>query len=164
MDEDLILSKLESLSRCLVRIVEKTPATAEALKADLDRQDIIAVNLERAVQACVDIGLHIISQRSRLLPDSMAGTFLSLAELGVIDNHTAAVMRKTVGFRNTAVHAYRTINWDIVFSICTRHLDDFRSFARQVLGAPIQIATLYLYHNLYPRLFLAKLSHQFVLL
>jgi uncharacterized protein YutE (UPF0331/DUF86 family) len=135
MDEDLILSKFESLSRCLARIVEKTPATADELKKDIDRQDIIAVNLERAVQICVDIGLHIISQRNRLLPDSMAETFLSLAELGVIDKQTAAVMGKTVGFRNTAVHAYRTINWDIVFSICTRHLDDFRSFTRQILAA-----------------------------
>ena len=135
MDEDLILSKFESLSRCLSRIEEKSPATAAELKTDLDRQDIIAVNLERAVQTCVDIGMHIISQRNLLLPDSMAETFLSLAELGVIDKHTATVMGKTVGFRNTAVHAYRTINWDIVFSICTKHLDDFRSFTRQVMAA-----------------------------
>jgi uncharacterized protein YutE (UPF0331/DUF86 family) len=72
MDEDLILGKLESLSRCLARIEEKTPATAEELKADFDRQDIISVNLERAVQACVDVGMHVISQRNLLLPDSMA--------------------------------------------------------------------------------------------
>lgn len=135
MDEDLILGKLESLSRCLGRIEEKTPSTAEELKADFDRQDIISVNLERAVQACVDIGMHIISQQSILLPDSMAGTFLSLAKLSVIDSHTAVVMGKAVGFRNTAVHAYRTINWDIVFSICTKHLDDFRAFARLIMSA-----------------------------
>lgn len=135
MDEDLILGKLESLSRCLARIEKKTPSTAEELKADVDRQDIISVNLERAVQACVDVGMHIISQRNIPLPDSMAGTFLSLADLSVIDSHTAVVMGKAVGFRNTAVHAYRTINWDIVFSICTKHLDDFRAFARQIMSA-----------------------------
>ena len=134
MDEDLILGKLESLSRCLARIEEKTPATAEELKADFDRQDIISVNLERAVQACVDVGMHVISQRNLLLPDSMAGTFLSLATLSVIDKQTAVAMGKAVGFRNTAVHAYRVINWDIVFSICTRHLDDFRAFARQIMA------------------------------
>ncbi|MDD4019752.1 MAG: DUF86 domain-containing protein, partial [Kiritimatiellae bacterium] len=48
--------------------------------------------------------------------------------------HTAVVMGKAVGFRNTAVHAYRTINWDIVFSICTKHLEDFRSFASQIVS------------------------------
>ena len=134
MDEDLILGKLENLSRCLARIEEKTPATAEELKADFDRQDIISVNLELAVQACVDVGMHVISQRNLLLPDSMAGTFLSLATLSVIDKQTAVAMGKAVGFRNTAVHAYRVINWDIVFSICTKHLDDFRAFARQIMA------------------------------
>ena len=133
MDEGVVLGKLESLSRCLERIEMKTPATAEELKNDFDRQDIISVNLERAVQMCVDVGMHVISQRHILLPDSMAGTFLTLARLSVIDNHTANVMGKAVGFRNTAVHAYRVINWDIVFSICTKHLDDFRAFARQIM-------------------------------
>lgn len=135
MDEGLILGKLESLSRCLERIKEKTPSAAEELKADFDRQDIISVNLERAIQACVDVGMHIISQRNIPLPDSMTGTFLSLARLAVIDEHTAVVMGKAVGFRNTAVHAYRSINWDIVYSICTKHLDDFRAFARQIMTA-----------------------------
>ena len=135
MDKDLILGKLENLSRCLERIEEKTPATVEDLKADFDRQDIISVNLERAVQACVDVGMHIIGQRHNPLPDSMAGAFPALAKLSVIDTHTSVAMGKAVGFRNTAVHAYRTINWDIVFSICTKHLDDFRAFARQVMTA-----------------------------
>lgn len=34
----------------------------------------------------------------------------------------------------TAIHAYRTINWDIVFSICTKHLEDFRSFASHIMA------------------------------
>lgn len=79
--------------------------------------------------------MHIISHRNLLLPDSMAGAFLSLAGLSVIDNRTAVAMGRAVGFRNTSVHAYRTINWDIVFSICTKHLDDFRAFARQIMAA-----------------------------
>ena len=42
-------------------------------------------------------------------------------------------MAKAVGFRNTAVHAYQEIDWQIVFIIITKHLGDFREFARQVL-------------------------------
>jgi uncharacterized protein YutE (UPF0331/DUF86 family) len=33
------------------------------------------------------------------------------------------------------VHAYTEIDYADLFSICTRHLDDFRSFARQILDA-----------------------------
>lgn len=37
--------------------------------------------------------------------------------------------------RNTAVHAYQEIDWEIVFRIATDHLDDFRAFSRQILAA-----------------------------
>ena len=50
MDRDLIEAKLESLRRCVRRIEAKTPAGPEALHEDLDLQDIIVLNLERAVQ------------------------------------------------------------------------------------------------------------------
>lgn len=56
MTDDVIRGKLESLSRCIGRIAEKRPGSAEILMADYDLQDIIAVNLERAVRLCVDIG------------------------------------------------------------------------------------------------------------
>lgn len=36
--------------------------------------------------------------------------------------------------RNTAVHAYQQIDRKIVFMIITKHLGDFREFARQVLA------------------------------
>ena len=59
MDPDVVRAKLESLARCVFRIEAKTPATKEALASDLDAQDIIAPNLERAVQLCVDLGSRV---------------------------------------------------------------------------------------------------------
>ena len=50
MDETVILSKLDSLGRSVSRIHSKTPESATALIDDYDRQDIISINLERAVQ------------------------------------------------------------------------------------------------------------------
>jgi uncharacterized protein YutE (UPF0331/DUF86 family) len=46
-------------------------------------------------------------------------------------------MTKAVGFRNTALHAYQAIDWEIVFRIATEHLDDFRAFSRQILDATV---------------------------
>jgi uncharacterized protein YutE (UPF0331/DUF86 family) len=61
--------------------------------------------------------------------------FVQLARLGVIDEVTAHALRGAVGFRNVAVHAYQEIDYAVLFSICTKHLDDFRSFARQIMAA-----------------------------
>ena len=41
-------------------------------------------------------------------------------------------MKKAVGFRNIAVHAYDTMDWDIVFAIASRHLQDFADFAHVI--------------------------------
>jgi len=135
MDKDVVLNKLESLRRCVTRIQDKVPASSVLLRENYDLQDIIVLNLERAVQACVDIGLHLISERELPVPDTMAETFNRLKRAGIIDENTAMRMGKAVGFRNTAVHAYQEIDWEIVYRIVTEHLGDFRDFSRQVLTA-----------------------------
>ena len=133
MDKDVLLKKLESLRRCIVRVQEKTPASSGLLQADCDRQDIIVLNLERAVQICVDIGLHIASELEIPVPDTMADTFKSLNRAGILADLTAERMTKAVGFRNTAVHAYQEMDWEIVYRIITEHLDDFRDFSREIM-------------------------------
>lgn len=133
MDKDVILNKLESLRRCIQRIEDKTPESVDLLVEDFDLQDIISVNLERAIQTCVDIGLHIISDLEVPVPETMADTFSVLNRAGYLDDAIAERLAKSVGFRNTAVHAYQEIDWDIVYCIITEHLSDFRDFSGQIL-------------------------------
>lgn len=132
MDRDLIESKLESLRRCVERIAAKTPASSEHLQHDLDLQDVIALNLQRAVQLSVDLAAHIIADTEARPPATMAENFAILKDLAIITPALAERMTKAVGFRNIAVHAYQHINWTIVYQICRHHLDDFRQFAKAV--------------------------------
>ncbi len=133
MDREVIEQKLESVRRCLQRIKEKCPPSADILARDLDAQDILALNLSRAVQLCVDIGAHIVAGKNVPPPATMGQTFDVLAELGIISEELALRMKNAVGFRNIAVHNYDAINWQIVHAIATRHVGDFTDFARSVL-------------------------------
>ena len=132
MDREIIEQKLESLHRCLRRIETKCPADALTLMTDIDLQDIIALNLSRAVQICVDIGAHLIASMETPPPDTMGQTFDLLAQEGILNNILAANLKKAVGFRNIAVHNYESINWIIVHSIIRYHLADFTEFAKMV--------------------------------
>jgi uncharacterized protein YutE (UPF0331/DUF86 family) len=133
MKNDLILRKLENLRFYLQRVKEKTPSSFDLLCDDLDAQDIIVLNLERAIQECVDIALHIISEDNSIpVPDSMAQAFLTLRQMNVISAETAQNLAKAVGFRNIAVHAYQQIDWQIVYQIITSKLDDFKKFAQEI--------------------------------
>ena len=133
MDREVIEQKLESVRRCLQRIKDKCPPSADILARDLDAQDILALNLSRAVQLCVDIGAHIVAGKNVPPPATMGQTFDVLAELGIISEELALRMKNAVGFRNIAVHNYEAINWQIVHAIATRHVGDFTDFARSVL-------------------------------
>lgn len=132
MDREVIEQKLESLRRCIIRIAEKCPPRAEILAQDADLQDIITLNLTRAVQLSVDIGAHIIAGMEVPPPDSMGNAFDILRNAGIIDEHLAGRLKKAVGFRNIAVHNYEAIDWDIVHAIARKHLDDFSEYAKHI--------------------------------
>lgn len=133
MDREVIENKLESLRRCLARVEQKCPDSAEALERDIDAQDTITLNLTRAVQLSVDIGAHIIADRETPAPSTMGQTFDVLANTGSITDALAERLKKAVGFRNIAIHNYEVINWHIVYAIATSRLEDFKDYARAVV-------------------------------
>ena len=135
MNKEAVSAKLESLRRCVQRIKDKTPSSAAALRGDSDLQDIICINLERAVQICVDLAAHIIAESDLQAPGSMGESFEQLRRHGLLSEELAARLKKAVGFRNIAVHAYQEINWEVVYSIITTRLTDFVEFARAVSTA-----------------------------
>jgi len=132
MDQVIFDQKLESLRRCIKRVEDKTPSHVSELIKDQDIQDILVLNLTRAVQLCVDIGSHVISESEEPAPTTMGDVFSTLENLGAIKSITCKAMRKAVGFRNIAVHNYDVINWEIVYAICNNLLVDFRRFASEI--------------------------------
>ena len=118
MDQLILAEKLESLRRCISRIDEKKPPQVELLIDNPDIQDILVLNLTRAVQLCVDIGSHIISESDESAPKTMGDVFETHQKLKIISAKTCQQMKKAIGFRNVAIHNYAAINWKIVYAIC----------------------------------------------
>lgn len=124
---------MDSLRRCLSRLETKRPQNWEQILEDYDLQDIITVNLERAVQLSVDIGLQVLGTMDVTAPQSMADVFSRLSSKGVIPVELAGKLQAAVGFRNIAVHEYEEIDWKIVHSILSRHLNDFSAYIKAIL-------------------------------
>ena len=133
MDREVVEQKIESLRRCVERVREKCPASADALASDADAQDILTLNLTRAVQLLRGHWRAPDRRRDSPAPDTMGQTFDVLAELGVISPELAGRMKKAVGFRNIAVHNYEAIDWQIAHVIDTPHMSDFTAFATAVV-------------------------------
>ena len=133
IDKQIIEAKLISLNRCLDRIQLHTPATVEALQTDFDAQDIISLNIQRAVQISVDIAAHILAEQLHEQTSTMAETFLALSKNGLLDGQLASRLAKAVGFRNITVHEYDALDMDILYSIIINEIGCFYEFADTVL-------------------------------
>jgi len=128
MNSIVIASKLESLRSCLDRIRSKKPDTLNQLLEDIDMQDILALNLERSIQLCVDIANHILSSLDDAPAMSMAESFERLSENEIISVELAGNLRRAVGFRNLSVHAYDKIDWSLVWTNFESDLNDLINF------------------------------------
>ena len=88
VEDDVILNKLSSLKRCLQRVESKVPQQLDEFRTDLDAQDIVSLNLQRAVQLCVDIAARIAAEAEIKPAFSMAEGFESLEQTGILTSQT----------------------------------------------------------------------------
>jgi uncharacterized protein YutE (UPF0331/DUF86 family) len=133
MDSVVLDKKIDSILRCLERIEQRIPATEDEFMLDYDAQDVVVLNITRAVQLSVDIATHLLSAGEGAVPETMSDAFLKLQRQGTISQRVAEKMKKSVGYRNVAVHSYDDIDLSITYSIAKDHLQDFKEFIREIL-------------------------------
>ncbi|MFA7621322.1 MAG: DUF86 domain-containing protein [Aminobacteriaceae bacterium] len=131
-DRDVILLKAATIQRCLARIAEATGFDPESLE-NIDKQDIFVLNLQRAVQAAIDMAAHGAASEHLGIPEIAAGNFTLLQKAGIIDDQLTEKMRKMTGFRNIAVHDYEALDIEILKSILAHRLKDLEDFYSAML-------------------------------
>lgn len=89
--------------------------------------------LHLAVEACLDIGQHIIAQEGFRRPADNQDVFVVLAEEGIVSDELLPSLISMAKFRNLIVHDYARIDNAIVFGILKRRLDDFDAYARAIV-------------------------------
>jgi uncharacterized protein YutE (UPF0331/DUF86 family) len=129
MKSDIILSKLQSLSRCVNRISSKI---SYDFLNNLDNQDIVILNLQRAIQISIDIGAIVLKENKIEIPNNRSEIFTLLFENKIISRELADSLKKSVGFRNLAVHQYSKLDLEKVYSLSKSELDIFLEFGKVI--------------------------------
>lgn len=132
VDRDVLIQKVNSIQNCLKRIHDITTRPHYSLE-NLDAQDIIVLNLQRAIQLVIDIAFHIISEEKLGLPDNLKNSFVLLRKNNIIPTDLTEKMEKMIGFRNIAVHEYQSIDSAILQKIIDFHLKDLEEFYTIIL-------------------------------
>jgi uncharacterized protein YutE (UPF0331/DUF86 family) len=133
VDRAIVTAKIGQIERCLVRIQGKRPASLKIFMKDQDCQDIVIFNLTRALQGCIDLAAHIVSDGGFGAAGSTNEFFYLLQEQGIITAELTENMVSAVGFRNLCVHEYGRIDLERVFEIAGSGLTDVQEFVRMVV-------------------------------
>jgi len=133
MADDVLVNKAATIERCVHRAREEYAKDAASFADDVTRQDAAILNVQRACEAALDMGQHLI-RRDRLgLPQSARDVFALLAAAGRIDAAMSSRLQAMVGYRNIAVHDYQALQLEITVAVITRHLDDFLEYSSHLL-------------------------------
>lgn len=133
MTDDVLINKAASIERCVARAREEYHADPDSFGQNHTRQDAAILNIQRACEAALDMGHHLIRRESLGVPQSARDVFALLARGGWIDESQAEVMQRMVGFRNIAVREYQPLQLPITISIIEHHLDDFLAYSKSLL-------------------------------
>lgn len=133
MADDVLLNKAASIERYVRRAREEYTRDPASFASDFTRQDAAILNIQRACEAALDMGQHLIRRERLGVPQSARDVFSLLAQAAWIDPALADGLKRMVGFRNIAVHDYQNLQMPITISIIQNHLDEFLQYSRALL-------------------------------
>ncbi len=133
MADDVLINKAATIERCVRRAREEYQRGPETFASDYTRQDAAILNIQRACEAALDMGQHLIRRERLGVPQSARDVFVLLARAGWIDVALADGLKRMVGFRNIAVHDYQALQLPITVAIIEKHLDEFLDYSKHLL-------------------------------
>lgn len=133
MPDDVLVNKAATIERCVARAREEYHRAPATFATDFTRQDAAVLNVQRACEAALDMGQHLIRRERLGVPQGARDVFELLARGGWIDSALADALKRMVAFRNIAVHDYKSLLIAITINVITLHLDEFLRFSQAVL-------------------------------
>lgn len=90
-------------------------------------------SLQEAIEACLDIGSHIIAEKGFRRPEDYKEIFKVLEEEEIIDHVLSEKLQEMAQFRNLLVHRYGKIDIKRVYIVMSDDLKDIKEFAKNIL-------------------------------
>jgi uncharacterized protein YutE (UPF0331/DUF86 family) len=133
INKDVILNKASRVDQHLKRIKKKRSITLDEFISDSDVQDILLFNMQIAIQNCIDIASHIISDENLGIAGSTSEIFYLLQDNKYISADLTEKVIGAVGLRNILVHEYGNLDLKKVYKVIQEDIDDLKEFVVAIL-------------------------------
>jgi len=131
--DDVLINKAAIIEKCLARINEEYVGFEVEFLENFTKQDSVILNIQRAIQAAVDMATHIVRVKKLGIPQNSAEVFSLLADDKCIEKELSMKLQKMIDFRNIAVHDDQKLDLDIVVAVVEKNLVDLQTFKSIVL-------------------------------
>jgi uncharacterized protein YutE (UPF0331/DUF86 family) len=122
---------LDVIEQRLMRLDDLAQTPLEVYQRDVALQDRVERNFEIAIQACLDLGLHLLADVARPTPETNRDVFPAMAREGWIDRALAERLADMAGFRNVLAHGYAALDHSRVHA-SLNDLPEIRAYLKQL--------------------------------
>lgn len=128
VDRNVLAAKVAAVRDAVARIRAVLPADRAAFREDRTAREVVVLNLFVAVQECLSLASHWLSDAGWDVPQSYRDVFQALADHAIIDRDLAAQLGSASGLRNLVAHQYGVLESDRIYEMASHSLDGLLSF------------------------------------
>jgi uncharacterized protein YutE (UPF0331/DUF86 family) len=134
VNPEVVLEKLRHIRTSLQRIADKNPRSREELFGNPDVQDVVLRNMQNALQGCLDIASHIVSDEGWGQPSRATDFFVLLGEHKILKADLAKTLARLIKFRNILVHEYTNLDFEKTWQAVSSGVAQIESFCQAVVS------------------------------
>lgn len=128
VDRDVLRAKAAAIRHHVGRLRARLPLDPIALERDEDARNSMLMDLQQAIQACIDLAVHACSHEELGSPEGPAAAFALLARAGILDEPLSVRLAGAAGLRNIIVHRYGELLLDRLAGELAAGLSDLEAF------------------------------------
>lgn len=133
VDAELIATRVAKIREQLRHLSRLEAVPREQFFTSLLEQHATERELAIVIEACLDIGHHVISREGLRRPGDYREVFTILREAGIIDGDLGRRLEGMASFRNRLIHAYLDIEPSRVYDIARNELRDVEAFVAAIV-------------------------------
>ncbi len=128
---EIYTRKLELINECLKRLSEirKDNLNFQKYRNSWKDRDSTERNLQKIIEAIIDIGKMIIADMKLREPGNNREVFLILEENNLFPSEHIDLIDRMIGMRNILVHSYDRIDDAVVYGVLKKNLSDIKKLA-----------------------------------
>lgn len=133
VDRDLLATRVAKIRDQLRHLTRLEALSREDFLASTTEQHAVERELQIVIEACLDIGHHVISREGLRRPGDYRDVFAVLREAGVIQAELGRRLEDMASFRNRLVHGYLDVEPERVYELARKELADVEAFVASIV-------------------------------